>query len=260
MLLLCFGASSGVASLVVFALFVSSMVGTAPANYATPQFLWGAIVALSYWIMRMWLLTVRGLMNDDPILYAARDRASLILRRSDRGLRARRPTRAAMMQKSDLLGPSDCRRPDVHEPAFADEVPALLRRNGPSIAYGLGRSYGDVCLNDGGSLIRMHRLDRIHQRRLEARRHPRRGRLEPRRPPPPCRAKGWFLPVTPGHEIRHPRRRRRQRRARQEPRDRRHLRLPRARARPVALDRRDPRARARAATPRCSPRPSAGWG
>ena len=29
--------------------------------------------------MRMWLLTVRGLMNDDPILYAARERASLIL-------------------------------------------------------------------------------------------------------------------------------------------------------------------------------------
>ena len=34
---------------------------------------------LSYWIMRMWLLTGRGLMNDDPILYAARERASLIL-------------------------------------------------------------------------------------------------------------------------------------------------------------------------------------
>jgi hypothetical protein len=78
-LLLCFGASSGVASLVVFSLFVSSMVEPHSANYATPQFLWGAMAALSYWIMRMWLLTVRGLMNDDPILYAARDRVSLIL-------------------------------------------------------------------------------------------------------------------------------------------------------------------------------------
>ena len=77
-LLLCFGASSGVASLVVLALFVSSMVEQRSANYATPQFFWGAMVVLSYWIMRMWLLTVRGQMNDDPILYAARDRASLI--------------------------------------------------------------------------------------------------------------------------------------------------------------------------------------
>jgi hypothetical protein len=34
---------------------------------------------LTYWIMRMWLMTTRGLMNDDPILYAARERASLIL-------------------------------------------------------------------------------------------------------------------------------------------------------------------------------------
>jgi len=78
-LLLCFGASSGVASLVVFALFISSMMEQSSSPYATPQLLWGAMAALSYWIMRMWLLTVRGLMNDDPILYAARERASLIL-------------------------------------------------------------------------------------------------------------------------------------------------------------------------------------
>lgn len=78
-LLICFGASSGVASLVVFALFVSSMVADPASPYASAQFLWGAIAVLAYWIMRMWLLAVRGVMNDDPILYAARDRASLVL-------------------------------------------------------------------------------------------------------------------------------------------------------------------------------------
>ena len=86
----------------------------------------------------------------------------------------------------------------VHEPAFADELPALLSADLSSIAYGLGRSYGDACLNDGGSLIRMHRLDRVLSAdwehgvvRAEA------GisldsllRL--------CVPKGWFLPVTPG--------------------------------------------------------------
>ena len=74
-----FGIASGVASLVIFALFVSAMTEHPSASYATPELLWGVLSALSYWIMRMWLLTTRGLMNDDPILYAARERASLIL-------------------------------------------------------------------------------------------------------------------------------------------------------------------------------------
>jgi len=86
----------------------------------------------------------------------------------------------------------------VHEPAFADEVPELLTGNGPSIAYGLGRSYGDICLNDGGSLIRMHRLDRILSADWE------RGIIRAEaglsldhvlRIAVP---RGWFLPVTPG--------------------------------------------------------------
>ena len=34
---------------------------------------------LGYWILRMWMLTTRGLMNDDPILFAARDRTSVVL-------------------------------------------------------------------------------------------------------------------------------------------------------------------------------------
>lgn len=31
----------------------------------------------------------------------------------------------------------------------------------PMLAYGLGRSYGDVCLNDGGTVIRMEHCDRV---------------------------------------------------------------------------------------------------
>lgn len=86
----------------------------------------------------------------------------------------------------------------VHEPAFADEVPGLLTGSDPSIGYGLGRSYGDICLNDGGSLIRMHRLDRIITADWE------RGIIRAEagmsldmllRVAVP---KGWFLPVTPG--------------------------------------------------------------
>jgi 4-hydroxybenzoate polyprenyltransferase len=78
-LLTCFGSASGVASLVVFALFVSSLVEDSSASYPSPTLLWGSLFVLSYWLMRMWLLTVRGCMNEDPLLYAARDRASLLL-------------------------------------------------------------------------------------------------------------------------------------------------------------------------------------
>jgi FAD/FMN-containing dehydrogenase len=36
-----------------------------------------------------------------------------------------------------------------------------LQRGDSILPYGLGRSYGDVCLNDGASLIRMHRFSHI---------------------------------------------------------------------------------------------------
>ena len=73
------GLSSGMASLVIFALFVTDTLGMGQANYGAPVLLWGVMAVLTYWLLRLWLLTSRGLMNDDPILFAARDRTSLIL-------------------------------------------------------------------------------------------------------------------------------------------------------------------------------------
>jgi hypothetical protein len=34
---------------------------------------------LLYWISRVWLLTTRGQMHDDPVVFALRDRYSLVL-------------------------------------------------------------------------------------------------------------------------------------------------------------------------------------
>ena len=39
------------------------------------------------------------------------------------------------------------------------DVASTLRESAPGIAYGLGRSYGDVCLNPGGTLWRTTGLD-----------------------------------------------------------------------------------------------------
>jgi L-gulonolactone oxidase len=52
---------------------------------------------------------------------------------------------------------------EVAAPAFRDELPGLLATSGDRslLAVGLGRSYGDSCLNGGQRLIAMTRLDRL---------------------------------------------------------------------------------------------------
>ena len=51
----------------------------------------------------------------------------------------------------------------VHKPAWNDQVPDILRAAAPNslLPYGLGRSYGDSCLNAGRELIDCRRLNRI---------------------------------------------------------------------------------------------------
>jgi FAD/FMN-containing dehydrogenase len=76
-----------------------------------------------------------------------------------------------------------------------------LDRSHPVLAYGQGRSYGDVCLNDGGALLDTAGLDRLMAFDAAT------GRLR-------CEAgvtlaqilalavpQGWFLPVTPGTQF-----------------------------------------------------------
>ena len=47
--------------------------------YHHPVLLWGACLVLLYWISRMVLVAQRGRMNDDPVVFAARDRISQIV-------------------------------------------------------------------------------------------------------------------------------------------------------------------------------------
>ena len=41
--------------------------------YRQPALLWLLFPLMLYWITRIWLVTSRGMMDEDPILYAARD-------------------------------------------------------------------------------------------------------------------------------------------------------------------------------------------
>jgi 4-hydroxybenzoate polyprenyltransferase/phosphoserine phosphatase len=69
-------AAAGFVSVLVLALYINSPeVG---ALYRHPELLWGICVILVYWLGRVCLLTGRGEMEQDPILFAVTDRISLL--------------------------------------------------------------------------------------------------------------------------------------------------------------------------------------
>jgi hypothetical protein len=47
--------------------------------YRRPEFIWFACPLLLTWITRVWMLAHRGHMNEDPVVFAARDRVSLAI-------------------------------------------------------------------------------------------------------------------------------------------------------------------------------------
>lgn len=66
-----FGCAATFASSVVLLLYIQSEV--AARTYASPTILWGCVPLLLLWQCRLWISTTRGYMDDDPIVYAARD-------------------------------------------------------------------------------------------------------------------------------------------------------------------------------------------
>lgn len=75
--LLSLGTSSGLISVLVFALYLNSAQVTQLYSKTDP--LWLICALLMYWIGRMWLLAHRGEIDDDPIVTAATDPASYIV-------------------------------------------------------------------------------------------------------------------------------------------------------------------------------------
>lgn len=71
------GIASGLLAVLVFALYIDSP--TVTALYASPEFLWIYIPLLMFWVMRIWGVTIRGDMHDDPIIYALRDLVSQMM-------------------------------------------------------------------------------------------------------------------------------------------------------------------------------------
>ncbi len=74
MVLIALAAASGFASVVVLALYVQS--STVSARYEQPHLMWLICPLLVYWLGRLLLLANRGAIDDDPVAFALRDRAS----------------------------------------------------------------------------------------------------------------------------------------------------------------------------------------
>lgn len=68
--------ASGYLAVLILALYITS--GDVLALYARPDFLWGTCLVLFFWINRMVMLTHRGQMHDDPVVFAATDRTSIL--------------------------------------------------------------------------------------------------------------------------------------------------------------------------------------
>ena len=70
------GVCSGLISVLVLAFYVTS--NHVAKLYSTPKILWGLCLILAYWIMRFWILVSKGKVEEDPVVFALKDRASYL--------------------------------------------------------------------------------------------------------------------------------------------------------------------------------------
>jgi 4-hydroxybenzoate polyprenyltransferase/phosphoserine phosphatase len=71
------GVTSGYAAVLVLALYLNSE--NILRLYRAPEMIWGAVPLLLLWISWMWLNAYRGLMHDDPIVFAIKDKTSIFI-------------------------------------------------------------------------------------------------------------------------------------------------------------------------------------
>lgn len=69
------GVVSGYAAVLVLAFYFTS--NKSIALYKLPELVWGAVLAVLFWISWVWLQAHRGKIGDDPFLFAIKDKTSL---------------------------------------------------------------------------------------------------------------------------------------------------------------------------------------
>ncbi len=71
------GPAAGFLSVLVLALYMTSP--EVVPLYERPAWLWFVAALLLYWVLRVWMIAQRGEMDDDPVLFAAKDRGSYVV-------------------------------------------------------------------------------------------------------------------------------------------------------------------------------------
>lgn len=74
-ILMSIGVSAGLGSVLIFALYINNP--DTNNMYQNTIWLWLASPIILYWISRMWMKAHRGQVDDDPIVFAAKDWQSI---------------------------------------------------------------------------------------------------------------------------------------------------------------------------------------
>ena len=75
-LILILGVASGYLSVLIFSLYLND--SKILIQYSSPQWLWLITPILLYWISRVWLLTNRREITEDPVVFAVKDKVSYL--------------------------------------------------------------------------------------------------------------------------------------------------------------------------------------
>lgn len=77
-MLLALGIGTSIAANIIFLIYLID--DKFPSGiYANPYWLWLVFPLLMFWMLRMWRLAVIGRMHEDPVLFALKDRPSLVI-------------------------------------------------------------------------------------------------------------------------------------------------------------------------------------
>ena len=70
------GVTSGYVAVMILALYLNSE--EVLELYSNPTLVWAAIPFMLFWVSWMWMQASRGNMHDDPLVFAVKDKASLL--------------------------------------------------------------------------------------------------------------------------------------------------------------------------------------
>jgi 4-hydroxybenzoate polyprenyltransferase len=72
------GVATNAVAMLILGLYIANDIYPAE-DYGDPRLLWGVVGMVMLWSTRIWLLSQRGELDDDPVSFALKDRVSLII-------------------------------------------------------------------------------------------------------------------------------------------------------------------------------------